>query len=236
MKKLTPIVPKLMPSSFLSLLNMFTTAPTSESVIPVVVSSAVPRSCAVCHTTGHDKRNCPSKPSATAATASAAATEPVTAPTPSVITETTPRDWLMRVGDGVDFDKSSKHNTWGAKSLFADGKHFLKHARPGDHLWFVKAKTKPYAQLIRVATLVSSNKRETGPCVAVTRTDEELGWTRGNEYDTEIHYKDLYNVEQCELYSEIEGTAVIRLYNEKCKVNLPKEYPYIVRYSKAQKL
>jgi hypothetical protein len=190
----------------------------------------VPRLCSVCFTTGHDKRNCPSKPSGTPVT------EPVVAPAVSVTTNTSPKDWLMRVGDGVDFVKSSKHNTWGAKSLCADGIHFLKHIKPGDRLWFVKAKTKPHGQLIRTATFVSSNKRETGPCVAVTLTDDELGWAKGHEYDTEIHYKDLYDIEHCELYSEIEGPGGIRLYNEKCKVNLPSEYLNIVKYSKARKL
>jgi len=218
-----------MSSSFLSVLNMSTTAPTSESVIPVVVSSTVPRSCAVCHTTGHDKRNCPSKPSATAAT------EPVTAPMPSVSTEASPTDWLMRVGDGVSFIASSKFNIWGIKSLSSDGMFFLKEVKPGDRLWFVKANTKPSGQLIRVATVVSTQKRELGPLISLTYTNEELGWDKDG-YDTMIHYKDLYDVEHCKLYSEIISPKVARKYNEKCKVNLPLEYPYIVRYSKARKL
>ena len=66
---------------------------------------------------------------------------------------------------------------------------------------------------------------------------EDLGWvnTEGG-WDTEIHYTDLYNLTDCSMFSEIKSPLVIRLYNDKCKVNLLTEYPNIVRYSRVTKI
>ena len=66
-------------------------------------------------------------------------------------------------------------------------------------------------------------------------TEEELGWTgKGPEWtsDTEIHYTDLYKLSDFELQTNIKSPLIIRKYDDKCAVNLPVEYSYIVRYSK----
>jgi hypothetical protein len=69
--------------------------------------------------------------------------------------------------------------------------------------------------------------------LALDLTNVELGWNKTEgDWDTEVHYKDLYNLTKCNLISEIKGAASIRLYNDKCKVNLITEYPQIIRYSK----
>jgi hypothetical protein len=108
--------------------------------------------------------------------------------------------------------------------------HFLRTVKEGDLLWFIQGKTRGKA--LAVATYVKSKVRETGPLVAFTATNEELGWTKQNgAWDTEIHYKDLYNLSTCSLLTEIKSPGVIRVYSEKCKVNLPEEYPRIVRYA-----
>jgi len=72
--------------------------------------------------------------------------------------------------------------------------------------------------------------------IHLTKTDEELGWT-GDEWtsDTEIHYTDLYGLNECELLTEIKGPSTIRRYDSKCMVDLAKEYPFIVKYSKVTK-
>ena len=107
----------------------------------------------------------------------------------------------------------------------------MSTAKEGDLLWFVKSKTN--GQLVAVATFTGIKKRILGPLLALTSTDEELGWdkTQG-EWDIEIHYKNLYNLTHCSLFSEIKSPLVIRPYNIKCKVNLIDEYPHIVRYLK----
>jgi len=141
------------------------------------------------------------------------------------------QDWLLRVGDGGNLARSSKFRIWGIKTTNSTGKHFIENVKPGDRLWFVKSKSN--GKIVAVATYHSSRPRELGPLIELTLTNEELGWT-GNDWtsDTEIHYTHLYGLNECNLLSEIKGPGTIRLYNEKCLVNLPKEYKYIVKYSK----
>jgi len=108
---------------------------------------------------------------------------------------------------------------------------FISTVKEGDLLWFVKSKSG--GQIVAVATFTCIKPRILGPLIALTHTNEDLGWvnTEG-EWDTEVLYKNLYNVTDCGLYSKIKSPLVIRVYNEKCKVDLPAEYANIVRYSK----
>jgi hypothetical protein len=142
--------------------------------------------------------------------------------------------FLLRIGDGDHFNASSTKYIWGINSSHHHSKWFLSTAKPGDSLWFVQSKTN--GQIVAVATFTETKKRVLGPLIELTLTNAELGWDKTEgEWDTEVHYKDLYNLKQCNLISEIKGPAVIRLYNDKCKVNLITEYPNIVRYSKLTK-
>jgi hypothetical protein len=139
--------------------------------------------------------------------------------------------YILRVGDAHHFNCSSKKSIWGINSKRPDGKFFISNVKEGDLLWFIKGKSR--GKIIAVATFIASKERVLGPLIATSFTNEELGWTETDgEWDTEIHYKNLYNLNSCELYSEIKSPLVIRCYNEKCKINLPAEYPNIVRYSK----
>jgi hypothetical protein len=142
-----------------------------------------------------------------------------------------PQHFLLRVGDGIHFTDSSKFKLWGVNSKDSPIKGFLKSVKVGDVLWFVKGKSK--GQLISVATFTEAKQRILGPLIPLTLTNEQLGWTKTyGDWDTEIHYDNLYNISMCELYSEIKSPLVIRLYSDKCKVNLPEEYSNIIRYSK----
>ena len=143
-------------------------------------------------------------------------------------------DYLLRIGDGKHFLSSSLKNIWGINSKQKDSKGFMGSVKEGDRLWFVKGQSR--GLIIAVATFTSTKDRVLGPLLPLTYTNDELGWvhTEG-DWDTEVHYKDLYYLIGCELYSEIKSPLVIRLYSEKCKVNLPVEYPYIVRYANASK-
>jgi hypothetical protein len=139
-------------------------------------------------------------------------------------------DWLLRVSDGKHFISSSSKNIWGISSKVTAGKGFLSRVKEGDRLWFVTAASNGH--IIAVATFTETKQRILGPLFNLTATNEELGWTQEHgEWDIEVHYKDLYNLTSCKLYSEIKGNSGIRLYNENCKVKLAEEYPYIVRYS-----
>lgn len=143
-------------------------------------------------------------------------------------------DWLLRVGDGKNLIRSSKYQIWGINSQISHGKYFLKHVKPGDRLWFVKSKSQ--GKILAVAKYKSNNTRDLGPLVNLTLSNEELGWDNKDTdwvSDTEVHYTDLINLNDCELLTEIKCPTTIRKYdNQKCKVDLPHEYAYIVKYSK----
>lgn len=142
-------------------------------------------------------------------------------------------DWLLRVGDGENFINSSRYRIWGIQSTSPANKHFIRNVNIGDRLWFVKSKSN--GKIIAVATYQSHNKREFGPHVNVTMTNEELGWSGdGPDWtsDIEVHYSNIYGLSDCELLTHIKGTSTIRKYDDKCKVNLSLEYNNIVRYSR----
>jgi len=141
------------------------------------------------------------------------------------------QNWLVRVSDGQHFISSSKMKTWSLKSGTPDGKCFLRYAKEGDFLWFVR--TGSEGQIIAVATFVDMKERETGPLFSLTLTNEELGWTKteGN-WDREVHYKELYDLRDYNLYSKIKGQSSYRRYNENCAIDLSTEYIYIQRYLK----
>ena len=151
-----------------------------------------------------------------------------------------PTHYIFRIGpDESHFNTSSSKSTWGIYSDRSAGKGFLSpskrssHSPPkeGDKLWFVKSKGSGLTdQLVAVATFTGIRERVLGPLLALTPTNEELGWikTEGS-WDTEVRYKDLYDLTHCNLAPSLGGSAVIRRYNDKCKVNLPVEYIRIVR-------
>ncbi len=134
------------------------------------------------------------------------------------------QDWLLRVGNAEQYTKSSSKNLWLIDSTVVAGKYFHANAKPGDRLWFMKSTMK--GKLVAVAIFKEFRKRDLGPLFSLTPTNEELGWTgqEGN-WDTEVHYTDLFQIEDRNLVTEITGNVQVRLYDaDKCKVNLPTEY------------
>lgn len=142
--------------------------------------------------------------------------------------------WLLRVGDGDHFIQSQPFRMWGINSKHtAWVPNFLRQIRPGDILWFIQSGNGGKA--IGVAKFSHSRVREVGPLISLTPTNEELGWTKNEgEWDTEIHYTDLYDLTACDVYTQIKSPLVGRKFNEsKCLINLPSIYPYIVQFAKA---
>jgi hypothetical protein len=147
------------------------------------------------------------------------------------MTDVTPKHWLLRIKDGKHFINSSRYSTWGINSTHPGFAKFLREVKEGDLLWFIKGGSK--GQAIAVASYKESKERMLGPLISITMTNEELGWNEEpGVWDYEVHYTNLYNLTECNMLTEIGGQIEVRLYNEKCCVNLPHEYPYIVRYSK----
>jgi hypothetical protein len=142
-------------------------------------------------------------------------------------------NWLVRIGNGDNFISSSRYGIWGVQSSTSDNKYFLRKVTPGDRLWFVKNNSK--GKIIAVATYQSHNVRVSDAFVNSTMSNAELGWTgEGPNWtsDIEIHYTELYGLNNCDMLSHIKGPKTVREYNEKCLVNLVTEYDYIVRYSR----
>jgi hypothetical protein len=142
--------------------------------------------------------------------------------------------WLLRIGDGENFIRSSKYKIWGVSNTSSDSKHFIKNVKNGDILWFVQGKSK--GKIMAVATYSSHNIRELGPLVNLSMSNEELGWNGGPDWtsEIEIHYINLYNLSDCELLTYIKSPKTIRKYDEKCKVDLAVEYNYIIKYIKVR--
>lgn len=138
---------------------------------------------------------------------------------------TAPTHWILRVADGENFRRSSRHHIWGVAAGVPDGKQFLPRVVPGDILWFVTGNSN--GRLLAMATYVSQNVRN-----AATMSDEELGWYNfGPNCNTEIHYKDLYNVHALDLRTRIKSPKMYRAYNaDKCSVNLPTQHANIIQH------
>ena len=137
-------------------------------------------------------------------------------------------NWLLRVGNGDNFKSSARYGIWGIQSTTNANKYFLKNAKPGDRLWFVKSKS--HGKILGVATYRSNNSRNLDQVDNRTMTDEELGWTgEGVDWksDTEVHYSNLHNLEAHNLLTHIKSPLTIRKYDQKCKVDLALEYSKI---------
>ena len=137
--------------------------------------------------------------------------------------------WLFRASDGENFRRSSIYGIWGIGNKASCHKHFIHNAKEGDILWFVKSNSD--GLLLGCAKYRGLVKRQIGELVSLTMTNEELGWEGDKEWTYEVRYTDLYNITSLDLRSKIGGATGIRKYNDNCKVDLPKEYENIVRYS-----
>jgi hypothetical protein len=130
--------------------------------------------------------------------------------------------YLFRVGDATHLWSSSVYNIWGIHSSTSSCKYFLKNAKKGDCLWFVKGNSN--GLLVAVAIYENSEKRNDN-----SLSFDKLGWvnTPGN-WDTDIYFKNFKKIEKMNLFTQIKGSAANpRIYNEKCLVNLPIIYSEI---------
>ncbi len=120
---------------------------------------------------------------------------------------------------------------YGANSRYNWVKCFLKHARPGDILWFIKGGACG-GKAIGVATFTHHSPRVLGPLIALTPTNEDLGWTKSRgDWDLELHYKDLYDTDSLNILTNIKCHSSCRFNPDKCNADLPMEFANIVRYS-----
>lgn len=127
--------------------------------------------------------------------------------------------FLFRVGDASHLWSSSVFNIWGINSSTSDSKYFLRTAKPGDCLWFVKGNSK--GLIVGVAIFERFIKRVNGECMPF----EQLGWVNvPGSWDTDIHFKNFKKIENMNLLSRINDPRNIIKYTQKCLVNLPEMY------------
>jgi hypothetical protein len=145
--------------------------------------------------------------------------------------------WLLRVADGVHFRSSQKYMLWSGNSGHTWVKNFRKEARPGDILWFIKGGGCG-GKAIGVATFTYHCPRVLGPLIALTPTNEDLGWTKSlGNWDVEIHYKDLYDTDSLNILTKIQYPLSGRRFNPaNCHADLPLEFANIVKYSSVVKV
>ena len=147
--------------------------------------------------------------------------------------------WILRIGPKTEhFEGSTPLHIWGVKSHYRPAKGFLNKAKEGDRLWFITSKNKkdPSTQnrLFAVATYHHQAPRVLGPLLAVTATSEELGWVKnGDDWDTEIHYTNLFRIECCGLYLKLPRImpCVVFPVKPEYELDLDAEYSTIIRYS-----
>ncbi len=143
--------------------------------------------------------------------------------------------WIIRIGNGNHFINSSNYNIWGLNSKDkGNTSKFMKEATNGDILWFITSESNGKA--IAVAVFKDIKKRDIGPLISFSLTNEELGWTDHNgEWDIEICFMELYNISQLTILTRIKSPRTYRRYSDnidKIPINLIEEYEKIVKYSK----
>lgn len=143
--------------------------------------------------------------------------------------------WYIRVKDGKNFKNSSPFNIYGLKSWYSLTKNFMKLAQEGDILWFV-TNIKLDNLVIACANFERTKKRELGPLINLDMTDKDLGWQKNNKdiWDTELHYKNLYNIEDISL--KLKGLPPLctigKINNNEIEEKLNNEFRNIIKYSK----
>ena len=149
-----------------------------------------------------------------------------------------PAHWIVRVGCGKNFKGSFSKKIWGIKGQTTDGKCFCKNAVKGDVLWFVTNKAAGN-KVVGVATYESHELRQLGPLIAVSRTNEELGWTEEGDgsWDTEIRLANGFDLNGCDLALPLVGQSNVRRYVvDKISLNLPAEWESVQRYASARRV
>lgn len=109
--------------------------------------------------------------------------------------------FIIFIGDGVNFKNSFPKRIWGVDSNKLSPKSFLNKVNVGDLMWFIKNNTN--RRIFAVATFTGKNQRVFDSTINRTLTNDELGWAGEGGWDTEIHYRDFYDVSECNIETGI---------------------------------
>jgi hypothetical protein len=131
--------------------------------------------------------------------------------------------WIIRVNDGVNF-KNSKYPFWGVKR----GRHnciktIISKINKGDILWFLTSKNHG-GKFIGMSEFTNYYDSLDEPLLKInTFTNIEQNWIGFDKWDIQIHYKNLYIIENQNIMACIQCGATILLYEtfkNKIKDNL----------------
>lgn len=142
--------------------------------------------------------------------------------------------YTLRVGNGKNFVNSSSRCVW---AILSSNKKFLENVKDGDVLWFIRNKRVKdihTGKIIAMANFKSSNNRISGELIN-TYTNEELMWDdKGEHYPIEIHYYNLFNLTNRNVFTGQKGQCTIcncDNFKKPLLINVRKEYEYICKYS-----
>jgi hypothetical protein len=129
------------------------------------------------------------------------------------------KHWLIRIGDGINFNNSLSNSLWGFNNNNNCSKSFIKNATTNDILWFVTANSKGH--IIGFATYQSLNTKDDEP---IFNNNQTNGWNQYKDYSNNwniiIHFINYRSISTDNVLSHIKGNAPIRLYKQNLCINL----------------
>ncbi len=149
--------------------------------------------------------------------------------------------WFMRIGDGENFNNSSSFKLWGCKKRTS--KTFLNEIKKGDIIWFVPNQDTSgvKGKIYYCAIYENHIERVLGPLIALTETNEELGWREvpnwNSDWNIQIYYSKLFKIESLNLQINIHGrqTSKGKINDDMCiNFNIGNEWNNINKYCKIQ--
>jgi len=138
--------------------------------------------------------------------------------------------WVVRVNDGFNLI-NSKYNVFG---LVRNHLGMVKKMKFGDKIWFLTNKENG-GKIIRVVDFDYYYDRKNEPFWNVhTYKNEEIGWKEDTEWDIQIHYNNIYEIESLDICGIFRGAAVVYSWDTvktHFNKNIKDEYELIVKYS-----
>jgi hypothetical protein len=145
---------------------------------------------------------------------------------------------IVRVGDGENFKKSSPHGCYGVKRGSGGAiKTRVYELKKGSILCFMTSK-KYGGKIIGMAEFCGAYDRQDEPLLQInTMSNEELGWEGNEDWDIEIHYKNLYDTEKQNIKCCISNGGLFfdyEKFKDELKCDLPTHYKNFKFYAEVK--
>jgi hypothetical protein len=122
--------------------------------------------------------------------------------------------WIIRVGDGKNFTKS-RYPFWGMKRGHNDNNkcRIKNNFKEGDILWFITSS--PYGgKAIGLAEYTTYYDKKDETLVQInTYSNKEQNWDGEEDWELQIHYKNLYLSEKADISIILSCGSVINNYD-----------------------